>query len=120
MAGGKKIHEQIDEAIHLHDRLLLILSKDSINSEWVRTEIAKARKREVKERRRVLYPVRLVDFETLKDWEFSTQTPVKIQRAKSGSTSFPTSATGRITTRTRRLLTIWFAIFRQKRRLPGA
>ena len=54
MAGGKKIHEQIDEAIHLHDRLLLILSKDSINSEWVRTEIAKARKREVKEKRRVL------------------------------------------------------------------
>ena len=44
--GGRKIHEQIDEAIRLHDRLLLILSEHSISSEWVKTEIAKARERE--------------------------------------------------------------------------
>lgn len=69
MAGGKKIHEQIDEAIRLHDKLLLILSPASIASAWVETEIAKARKREVRDERRVLFPVRLVDFETLKDWE---------------------------------------------------
>jgi hypothetical protein len=43
IAGGKKIHEQIDEAIRMYDRLLLILSEDSMNSEWVKTEIAKAR-----------------------------------------------------------------------------
>jgi hypothetical protein len=67
--GGRKIHEQIDEAIRLHDRLLLILSEHSMNSEWVKTEIAKARKREVKEGKRVLFPVRLVEFETLRDWE---------------------------------------------------
>lgn len=42
---GKKIHEQIDRAIHFYDRLLLILSKDSMESEWVKTEIAKTRKR---------------------------------------------------------------------------
>jgi len=69
MAGGKKIHEQIDEAIRLHDKLLLILSPGSISSPWVETEIAKARKREVRDERRVLFPVRLVDFETLKNWE---------------------------------------------------
>jgi TIR domain len=34
--GGEKIHEQIDDAIRVYDRLLLILSKDSINSEWLR------------------------------------------------------------------------------------
>jgi hypothetical protein len=38
-------------------------------SEWVQSEIAKARKREVREKRRVLFPVRLVDFESLHDWE---------------------------------------------------
>src|SRR5271166_5165917 len=67
--SGRKIHEQIDEAIRLHDKLLLILSEHSMNSEWVKTEIAKARKRELKEGKRVLFPVRLVEFETLRDWE---------------------------------------------------
>jgi hypothetical protein len=66
--GGKKIHEQIDEAIRHHE-LLLILSPASIESEWVKTEIARARKREVREQRRVLFPIRLVDFEELQDWE---------------------------------------------------
>lgn len=67
--GGKKLHEQIDEAIRLHDKLLLILSPASMDSEWVKTEISKARKREVKEGRRVLFPIRLCTFETLRDWE---------------------------------------------------
>jgi uncharacterized protein YjbI with pentapeptide repeats len=40
--GGKKVHEQIDAAIQMHDRLLLLLSESSMNSEWVKTEIAKA------------------------------------------------------------------------------
>src|SRR5689334_4754005 len=31
MSGGKKLHEQIDEAIRLYDRLLLILSENSMN-----------------------------------------------------------------------------------------
>jgi TIR domain/Pentapeptide repeats (8 copies) len=67
--SGRKIHEQIDEAIRLHDRLLLILSEHSMSSEWVKTEIAKARRRETKEGKRVLFPVRLVGFERLRDWE---------------------------------------------------
>jgi hypothetical protein len=67
--GGRKIHEQIDEAIRAYERLLLILSPASMNSEWVKTEIAKARKREKQENRRMLFPVRLVDYTTLQDWE---------------------------------------------------
>ena len=72
--GGRKLHEQIDEAIRLHDKLLLILSPHSMESEWVKTEIAKARKREVRDpegvlKRRVLFPIRLAPFETLRDWE---------------------------------------------------
>jgi uncharacterized protein YjbI with pentapeptide repeats len=67
--GGKKLHEQIDEAIRVYDRLLLILSDASMNSEWVKTEIAKARKKEVREGRRVLFPIRLCSYEELRDWE---------------------------------------------------
>ena len=70
MAGGKKIHEQIDEAIRFHDKLLLILSPDSINSNWVKTEILKAFKREERDGRRVLFPIRLVDFRMLQEWEW--------------------------------------------------
>jgi hypothetical protein len=68
--SGKKLHEQIDEAIRLHDKLLLILSPHSMQSEWVKTEIAKARKRELRDQRRVLFPIRLATFETLRDWEY--------------------------------------------------
>jgi hypothetical protein len=35
--GGRKIDEQIDQAIRLHERLLLILSVHSMQSEWVKT-----------------------------------------------------------------------------------
>jgi len=49
--------------------LLLILSPESMKSEWVKTEIAKARKREVREKRQVLFPIRLCSFEALRDWE---------------------------------------------------
>jgi hypothetical protein len=67
--GGKKLHEQIDEAIRVHEKVLLILSADSMKSEWVKTEIAKARKREVREKKQVLFPVRLVPFQAIRDWE---------------------------------------------------
>jgi TIR domain/Pentapeptide repeats (8 copies) len=68
--GGKKLHEQIDDAIRVHERLLLILSPSSIHSEWVKTEIAKARKREVKEKRRMLFPVALkISYQELQKWE---------------------------------------------------
>ena len=40
-----------------------------MTSAWVQTEIAKARKRELREHRQMLFPLRLVDFATLRDWE---------------------------------------------------
>jgi hypothetical protein len=42
--GGKKLHQQIERAIQVHDRLLLVLSESSIHSEWVITEIRNALK----------------------------------------------------------------------------
>jgi len=68
LQGGKKIHEQIDAAIRVYDKLLLILSEHSMNSEWVKTEIANARRREVTQNRRMLFPIRLVDYETIRNW----------------------------------------------------
>jgi hypothetical protein len=67
--GGRKLHEQIDQAIRMHERLLLILSSHSMKSGWVKTEIAKARQREIQEKRQVLFPLRLVSFETIRAWE---------------------------------------------------
>jgi hypothetical protein len=67
--AGEKLNEQIDQAIRLHDKLLLILSEHSMNSEWVKTEIFNAREREVAEKKRKLFPVRLVPFETLYEWK---------------------------------------------------
>ncbi len=69
MKGGKKIHEQIDRAIQFQYRVLLILSPASMSSNWVKTEISKARKREEAEKRDVLFPIRLVDYEIIQKWE---------------------------------------------------
>jgi uncharacterized protein YjbI with pentapeptide repeats len=66
--GGEKLHEQLFEAIQLYDKLLLVLSENSIQSEWVMTETRKAREVEKKENRRKLFPIRLVDFDTLRNW----------------------------------------------------
>lgn len=66
--GGKKIHEQIDNAIRLYDKLLLVLSTNSMQSEWVMTELRNARKVERVERKRKLFPIRLVDFEAIREW----------------------------------------------------
>ncbi len=43
LKGGKKLHEQLFEAIQIHDRLLIVLSEHDIQSERVMTEIRKAR-----------------------------------------------------------------------------
>lgn len=68
LKGGEKLSDQLFEAIRLHDRLLLVLSDDSIKSEWVMTEIRKAREVETRENRRKLFPVRLVGLNALQDW----------------------------------------------------
>ncbi|HEV8484757.1 MAG TPA: toll/interleukin-1 receptor domain-containing protein [Blastocatellia bacterium] len=67
--GGQKLHEQIDHAIQVHDRLLVVLSDNSLQSEWVMTEIRKARKKEVREKRRKLFPLRVVNFDIIRNWE---------------------------------------------------
>jgi hypothetical protein len=67
--GGRKIHEQIDEAVRLFDKLLLILSDASMNSNWVRTELANARAKETAQKKQMLFPVSLVPFDRIRSWK---------------------------------------------------
>jgi hypothetical protein len=56
---GERFRPKIDEAIRLHDKLLIVLSKSSVASPWVETEVESAFEREHKEGRTVLFPIRL-------------------------------------------------------------
>jgi hypothetical protein len=69
MKGGRKLHDQIDNAIRLHDKLLLVMSDHSILSDWIKTEVKHACRREKKEGRRMLFPIRLTDYQTLTEWK---------------------------------------------------
>lgn len=69
MKGGRKLFEQIERAIQIHDRLLLVLSENSMQSEWVMTEIRNARRTEVEEGGRKLFPIRLADFDVVRNWK---------------------------------------------------
>ena len=61
MKIGDEFRSRIDTSIHFHDRLLLILSEDSIKSRWVQKEVETAFEKEEKEKRLVLFPIRLDD-----------------------------------------------------------
>src|SRR6266700_1127588 len=58
---GNKFRQHIDEAIHLQDKLLLLLSEYSIASTWVENEVEAALENEDRQQREVLFPVRLDD-----------------------------------------------------------
>jgi hypothetical protein len=54
---GDRFRSRIDESIRLHDKLVLILSANSVNSDWVETEVESALEREQKEGKDVLFPI---------------------------------------------------------------
>lgn len=56
---GDEIRTRIDESINMHDKVLLILSKQSIASDWVKKEVETAMERERKQKRVILFPIRL-------------------------------------------------------------
>ncbi len=59
MKIGDKIRVRIDEAIHLQDKLLLLLSEHALASAWVEDEVDAALEKEQQQKREVLFPVRL-------------------------------------------------------------
>jgi TIR domain/Pentapeptide repeats (8 copies) len=56
---GAKTWDTIDEAIRLRDKLLVILSKASIGSDWVEDEVNKAYAEERSRKEVVLFPIRI-------------------------------------------------------------
>ena len=70
MKIGDRLEETIDKAIRQQDKLLLILSKTSVTSAWVRREVRTALAEEKQHGRTVLFPVRLDDtvMETTEQW----------------------------------------------------
>lgn len=66
--SGEKLHHQIYDAIQLYDRVLLVLSESSMKSEWVKTEIANARQKEIRQGKQVLFPISIVPFDTIRKW----------------------------------------------------
>jgi TIR domain/Pentapeptide repeats (8 copies) len=56
---GDRFRQQFEESIHRQDRMLLILSKNSISSPWVEDEVEAAIERERKEGQKVLLPIRI-------------------------------------------------------------
>jgi uncharacterized protein YjbI with pentapeptide repeats len=58
---GAKTRDAIDEAIRLRDKVLLILSKRAIASDWVEDEVTKAFAEESRRKQTVLFPVRIDD-----------------------------------------------------------
>lgn len=70
MKIGDDILDRIDEIIRARDKLLLILSHNSIQSDWVETEVKTAFEEERRRKKSVLFPVRLDDavMDTKEPW----------------------------------------------------
>ncbi len=58
---GDRFKDEINWAIMMHDKLMLILSANSVNSEWVADEVERGLAREKKENKQVLFPIRIDD-----------------------------------------------------------
>lgn len=58
---GAKTRSAIHQAIENHDKVLLILSRYSVESDWVEDEVAKALELETGQQRAILFPIRLDD-----------------------------------------------------------
>ena len=56
---GDRLRPMIDQAIHAHDKLLLVLSQHSTTSQWVEFEVERALTRERKEQRDIIFPIRI-------------------------------------------------------------
>jgi len=58
---GDKFRSRIDESIRIFDKLLLVLTEDSIASSWVEEEVEAALEKESRDNKAVLFPIRLDD-----------------------------------------------------------
>jgi hypothetical protein len=61
LRSGDKIRPTIHEKIWEHEKLIVVVSRSSLKSEWVESEVAVAMEKERKKKRTVLIPIRLDD-----------------------------------------------------------
>ena len=59
MRTGDKILDTVGDAIRLRDKVLIILSENSVNSKWVEREVKAALDEEDQNKRTVLFPIRI-------------------------------------------------------------
>ena len=59
MKIGDKIRQRINESIRLYDKLLLVLSEHSVQSQWVEHEVEAAFEKERQHNQEVLFPIRV-------------------------------------------------------------
>jgi uncharacterized protein YjbI with pentapeptide repeats len=69
LKGGRKLHEQIDEAIRVYDKFIIVLSPESLRSKWVMNEVRRTRKAELTNNQRKFFPIALMDYRELEGWE---------------------------------------------------
>lgn len=69
MRAGELISKQLLQAVQRQDKVLIVLSENSLRSNWVRNELRWALKREEQSETQVLFPVSLVPFSRLQAWE---------------------------------------------------
>jgi uncharacterized protein YjbI with pentapeptide repeats len=77
---GDRILEGVNEAIRLHDRIILCCSKSSLTSWWVKDEIRKAQEKERKLGRDVIIPILLDDY-LLADWDDGLAADIRSRNA---------------------------------------
>ena len=75
---GDPFRQRIDDAIRLHEKLLVILSRHSVQSDWVHEEVESCFEREHREKSLVLFPVRLDD--TVVDTDAAWAASIRRQR----------------------------------------
>jgi len=70
MKMGESIRRQVDQLIRIEDKLLVALSKFSVESPWIQNEVAAAIEEERNRNRTVLFPVKLDNgcMDAEKDW----------------------------------------------------
>ena len=56
---GDRLRPSFDEAIRVHDKLMVLLSENSVKSQWVEKEVETAFEKERQQKRIVLFPIRL-------------------------------------------------------------
>jgi uncharacterized protein YjbI with pentapeptide repeats len=70
---GDKFRTRIEESIRVYDKLMVVLSENSIQSPWVEEEVEAALEKERQQNKLVLFPIRLDDavMETKQAWAAS-------------------------------------------------